>query len=83
MKEARKSSPFAADQQGQLDKWICRQHQQQEVQDEQRNALSYQNLPSEHQAEPVQHPRHGQYDAIINKMRCARRMAGRDQQWSG
>lgn len=84
MKEARQSSPFVSDQrQGQLEKWICRQHQQHVLPEEQLNPMTEEKPQSEQTCCAMQQPRHGQYDAIIHKLRSARRLAGQDQQWSG
>ena len=85
MNEARRTSPFAANQQqSQLEKWICRQHQQQELPQEQID-MPAETVHSEkvNTVQAAQMPKHRQYDAIVNKMRSARQQAGRDQLWLG
>lgn len=92
MKETRSTSPFASKpQRDELEKWICRQHQQQELPQEMAHPpeLCPADEPEPQPrriAPPVQpayQPSHRQYDAIISKMRSARRQAAQDQHWSG
>lgn len=88
MKQQRyQPSPFAAKtRQEQLEQWICWQQEQRMQQDARTLA---QELPSREEAQsgyrPVQPhiPRHSQYDAVMNKMRQARRQAGQDTVWTG
>lgn len=85
--DQRTQSPFAAKtRQEQLEQWICWQQEQRMQQDAKTLA---QELPAREepkpQPAPVQpvRPRHSQYDAVMNKMRRARRQAGQDTVWSG
>ena len=94
MRDTRKSSPFAAkSQREQLEQWICWQNQHPEA------ALTNQLPEPHDAESPVQQspareakpttettpyrPRHSQYDAVVNRMRHARKQAAKDPQWSG
>ena len=93
MKETRSGPPFAPKpRQAELEKWICRQHQQQELPQDMAHPpeLYHEDDGPEVQRcrstppEPAfPQPSHRQYDAIISKMRSARRQAAQDQHWSG
>lgn len=94
MRDTRNTSPFSAKtRQEQLEQWICWQNQHpgatlnQWLPDEKQDTEQIAPAPTkEPAAPPVQtpyRPRHSQYDAVVNRMRNARRQAAKDQNWSG
>lgn len=94
MNRDRQTSPFAAKtRQEQLEQWIC---WQQEQRARKTGGTLAEELPVREEPEQPQEPEtavqpnlppmrigHRQYDAVMNKMRHARQLAGSDQQWSG
>ena len=83
--DQRTQSPFAAKtRQEQLEQWICWQQEQRMQQDARTIA---QELPPKEEPHPNPpplqpvRPRHSQYDAVMEKMRRARRQAGQDAVW--
>ena len=97
MHDTRNQSPFAAKtRKEQLEQWICWQNQHQDMTPVEAMdrpvpplRLPGEEQPAVQQAAPPQpaqvrsQPRHSEYDAVISRMRNARRQASKDQSWSG
>lgn len=94
MSKDRQTSPFAAKtRQEQLEQWICWQQEQRARRasgtlTEELPARETPENPPEPEPEmrnnqPMMKLGHRQYDAVMSKMRQARKLAGSDQQWSG